>query len=381
MKKIIDNYADIHKPSFICEIGMFRDLLTFHGFDLSYAMCFGISGSMGFAYGPGDKNRFLSPDYALPSYMASPIAPLSFGINNLCRVSNVWSKSSRTSNKDELVGIIKNYINELRPIVVEVEAMQYFDLLGVPSFTVETNGATKFAIGGHVVTVIGYDDENSTLTVVEAFIRTPIVVPMQAFIDCCVKQDCFVAPEGEWAVFYVPPRLMPLDYMIYHGIFQMVNQMLNPYQIGSMYSFGLEGLRKFFDDLLGWPKMMSKEKLKISLLLFYNFERMEPTRGFLRMLYSNFLREAAEVTGKEELKEASKRYAELQILWKDLAEVILFMINASDEQTAVYIEKNQISCKELFNKIYEHESKAVHFLHHVLENWGAKNVNSRSKRV
>lgn len=366
MKKLIEKYQNIHKPSFVCEIGMFRDLLGFYGFEYSYAFCFGISGSMGFAYGSGDNTRLLSPDYILPSYMASPIMPLSFGMNNLCRATNVWSKSNRTTDKEKLRSVIKEYIDEGRPIVLEVEAMQYFDMLGVPSFTIESKGATKFAIGGHVVTLIGYDDEKATYTIVEAFIRTPVELKMDEFLTCCTAEGSYVAPEGEWNVFYVPQNKMPDDYLIFNGIRTMVNQMKYPYQFGKHYYFGFAALQCFLEELTQLPNILDPYKLKISLLLFYNFERMEPTRGFFRKLYAEFLFESAEKISNHDLKLSAQHYQEIGNLWIQLAELILCMINnESDSGIRAYIE----SKRRIFDEIILQEKEAVNNLEKIISAW------------
>lgn len=365
MRKELDNYIKIHKPAFICQIGMFRDLLQYNGFNISYAMCFGISGSMGFAYGAGDKGKLISPDYVLPSYMASPIMPLSIAIDNMCRASNVWAKNSRTSSKETLFKIIKEYINEGKPVVVEVESMEYFQMLGVPSFTVEKQGATKFAIGGHVVSVVGYDEENEELTIVEAFLKGPLKVNKDAFLSCCIVQNSFVAPEGEWSVYYVPSKIMPIEYMIYHGIRRMVHQLLYPYQINENYHFGIDGIKKFFEDILNWSELMDEHNYIISLLLLYNFERMEHSKGLFRNLYAAFLREAGELLENNQLIKISSLYQALAVKWVEVANIVLEMINSP---YGPYTKKTD-ACYELFDQILIQERQAALLLENVLKEW------------
>ena len=368
MKKNVQKYIEHHRQATICEIGAFRDQLAYKGIDLSYEMCFGLSASMCFVYGKNQTRRPLLPDYYLPTYMASPIIPLSFGLNNLCRAANVWTKTSRTCSKEKFKKILHENINENRPVLVEVESMQYFNMLGIPSFSVELAGSTKFAIGGHMVTVVGYDDEKGTVEIIDNFIRSSVHLDEGSFVECCTNTASYAAPEGEWTVFYVPPKIMPLDYMIYHSIYQLAHYMDSSFTTKTEDIYGLRAMKKFFADFPNWEKELSPDKYKISLLLLYNFERMEPTRGFYRKLYCNFLSEAISVTHKSELKNVICIYEETHVLWKEFAQIILELINSSVPEMRVF-EKIGDRYRVLTESILEKETKAVKQLQTIIQSW------------
>jgi len=360
VKKKLERYPSVHQVSPFCEIGSFRDILHFNGHDLSIPMVFGISGAMGFAYGPGYLARPIAPDYYLPIYVITPFNP--FPLRNTYRVTNVWTYGRRSIDSGKMWKTIVKYINEERPVLVEVEISNYFRLIGMPL------AAQSFLyIGGHVVTVIGYDEENRRITVVESMLKNPVEVDMDQFIQVCSVFDSYVPPENEWTVHYVPPKLPPVEFMIYQGIRGLVHQMLHPYQFSPHHYFGFDGLKKFVTTFQDWPELMNKELLMESLSLANNFVQQYRNGGFLRRLYAKFLLEAADMLRDDRLKNGADLYLDSMEKWNSLSNLISESLK--DQTKGVFARENRDCVHEILTEIFSAEERGIEYLNNTLDIW------------
>ncbi len=364
MKKIIKDFPAYHKKGdFLCEISSFRDILHYYGYDLTLEMCFGISSAMGFGYGAGHLTRPLSPDYFLPFYIATGFAP--FPLRNACRLTNVWSQSGRTRNSNGAWDTVKKYINDGRPVVVEVEMMKYIPLLGIPALNSKNPGIDwiNFQIGGHVIIIIGYDEQEGTVLIIETMLKDPVKIPLDKLRECREVFDGFVPPENEWSVYYVPPKLPPLSSMIINSIQRTIHQMKYPYKFSPHHHFGLDGLKKFKDEIFKWPDLMDTFQLQRSLYMVYNSsDRICKDGGFLRKLFAKFLDESSAIIKNEKLKQAAAKYWELRDLWVLVSRLIVESINAPDKGL---FDKN-ISAKILIEEIYQKEIQAIEYLEEII---------------
>ncbi len=349
MKKL-SAFESIHQKSFLCMIGAFRDLLEYNGHKYSYPFCFGLSSEMGFCYGHDDSKN------GQFTYMAAPSYSIEHSLYNMCRVTNVWSETGRTSDKEKLKNIIKKYVDEERPVLLEVEATSFFEALRVPTFTVNKNtDANRFKIGGHNVLVVGYDDKEENFTIIEALLQHSIKINMEILLDSCVVNDCLMAPEGKWAVFYVPPVLPEEDYMVYQSLVHHYKQMKSNYHEKKEFYYGLEGMTKFFEELISWPELMTSDELVRNLTVLYDFERMGQGGGFFRSVYAQFLKEESESLNFEELKSISDEYFELGRMWTEFTEKIRYLIN----NPTLEAFKKTLSDQDLQMQIVDKEAKTL----------------------
>jgi len=355
MKKL-DSFESIHQRSFLCMVGAFRDLLEFSGHKYSYPFCLGISSEMGFCYGHNNASE------GQFSYMASPSYSIQHAINNMCRVTNVWSETGRVQNKEKLKRIIKKYIDEDRPLLLEVESTSFFQALHIPTFTVNTTSNNVFRIGGHNVFIVGYDENEQTYTIIEALLQKSVKMSMETVLDSCVVTDCLMAPEGKWSVYYVPPVLPSEDYMVYQSLMHTVHQMKAKYRENKEFWYGLEGINRFFEDLVKWPDLMTMEELIRNLSILYDFERMGQGGGFLRTAYGQFLKEESESLKIEELGKVADTYFELGTMWSEFAEKIRILINDPNKESF----KKVLTDKELEARILDKESRAIYEIENLL---------------
>lgn len=360
MKKILERYLSVHRVSPFCELGGFRDILHYYGHELSVPMIFGISGAMSFAYGPGHLARPLAPDYHLPVYIVTPFNP--FPLLHAYRVTNVWTYSGRSINRDELWEVLKQRIDEGRPVMVEVEISSYFRLIGVPMPIMDS-----LSIGGHVVTVIGYDEERQKLTLVETMLKNGIEVDKEKFLETCSVFDSYIPPENEWTVHFVAKKLPPMKGMIKQGIKRMVHQMVHPYEFSTHHHFGLKGLKKFVSTFQNWPSLMDAGLLKKSLVLFNNFVQQYRNSGFLRSLYADFLLEAEAYFGDKRLQTGAELYLDCQKKWNQVLN--LLPLSLKDQTKGVFADENQEFLGQALAEILTAEEKALDYLGNLMNNW------------
>lgn len=375
MKKQITGYEACHQTGeFLCEIGFFRDLLHFYGNPLSLPMCFGIASAMGFGYGAGYNTIPIAPDYYLPFQMVTGFSPLN--LQHAFKATNIWVEHGRPKDKNSAWKIVQKYINEGRPVVVEVEMSQYLPLLKLPMLNLSGDTGNmdtelQMKIGGHIITVIGYNEEKNTATIIEAMLKKAVDVPIDRLMECRNVYDGYIAPENEWFVCYVPTVLPPIAQLIRYGIRHTVFNMMHPYTISANHYFGLKGIRQFTEEIERWPVLLSQDTLKLSCYLAYNnSDRICRKGGFGRKLWALFLEEAAEILKISTLHEIALYYWELRALWSEIA--LLFAESIHNPSKGIF--KNSPAVKQLLNTIYLKEEKAIFCLDNLIKKWNIEGI-------
>jgi len=208
---------------------------------------------------------------------------------------------------------IRTTINDGYPVLVEVESTAYFKLIKMAFPAVGTENDT---LGGHVVTVSGYNTDKGTLTIVEAMLRAPIELDAAAFLACCNVHGGDIPPENEWCVFYPPGKFPTTSEMVYAGLELSLTRMQTPLVLNDDISFGVTALDRFASGFLDELQGTGPAKTKQSLFMILNFgEMMGPRSGFLRANFVAFLDEAAPFLPEKQRKAAAKAYQRSQQAW------------------------------------------------------------------
>jgi hypothetical protein len=364
MRKSIESYPATHQPALLSAAVTIRNLLQYYGHNMSLPMIFGLSSAMGFVYGTGGRARPLAPDFSLPDGFAAPVLPNY--LRNACRVTNIWTQNGRTKEPLKIRQIIQKYINEGRPVIFEVEALRYFSMLGFPEFLgIPVNGPDQLSIGGYWVTVTGYDDERDSLILSEASLGEPVEIAANRFLDCCIVWGGYIPPEGEWTVFYVPPKLPSWKFMIANSIRWTVQQMLHPFHGNPGYRFGLPAMESFFMDIAAKTGFMAGESLSISRSLYSGLIQTEPERSGFRKMYAAFLEESAGLLANPKLRAAADNYTGLHKLWAEMNDWIIKK-NTQPEKGTLAGEQ---SFRELGREILAAEKNAVRWLDGIVKDW------------
>ena len=314
----------------LCEIGAFRDVLDFHGCNISLPMAFGVSGSLGFAYANGKSKRPLAPDMAVRYPVVMPFTPNPLW--NAGRIANMHRRSGRCADSRGLLETIRFAIDDGNPVLVEVERVAWFSLTKMPFMSRDDAGETR-RIGGHVVAVFGYDTDRETFIIMEIMLNRAIEVDIDAFLAACDIHDGDFPPENEWSVLYPPLQFPSIEEMALSGLELSERWMNQPLVLDDGLLFGRDGFVPFARNFLADLDACSQEIRRRALLVSLNFaELMGPKSGFLRSYFTEFLEEAAPYLPPKAAHDTRDAYQEARKQWLRFVESTLSILRTGGEK-------------------------------------------------
>lgn len=208
------------------KVGLYRDVLHFYNHECSLPFVYGISGLFGFSFFPLinnvglDRNKELNndlfPDYKLPPFYTS--GNYFFGLNNALRATNVWCQRGAKTDKSEFIELLKAYISEGRPILIDVEQTKWFELSKMATITSNDYRLgfidyekyllnSTYETGDYGIICIGYDDQKAIFQMLDTHTLQPISIGFDELFSCTNQHDTYCSPSNKWYVFYVPPEL------------------------------------------------------------------------------------------------------------------------------------------------------------------------------
>ena len=114
--------------------------------------------------------------------------------------------------------------------------------------------------------------------------------------------------EFDFSLFHPPGRDD-----IYGAIFQTLERMLNP----PIRNIGVKGIRKAASEVKKWQSKLTETEFRFSILNLYIFVIVGGTGGgIFRYMYADFLTEASEITGNQELREVALEIRKCGDLWE-----------------------------------------------------------------
>lgn len=338
MIRILEKFQPLHLTSGpMNKVGLYRDILHYYGHDYSLPVVFGISGLWGFTFYSGklsDKDRYsdlstdLFPDYHLPDGFVA--GEYFLGLNNALRATNVWCQRGAKNNKPGFFELLKNYINEGRPVHIEVNRTQWINKIGLKKYVHaewahglnwvhKTMSLANLESGDYHVICIGYNDEDSSLFFLDYYSSDSIEIGMDDLFDCTNFDNIYLSPANKWYVYYVPPELPDIRSTVSNSLKFMVNSMINPFKTDPKVEFGLRGLESFVTivhDLSARQDVANIARI-ISHMLINSYSR-NSLYDFNRTMFSEFLGESATILNKPELENIARRYAALAKDWDQL---------------------------------------------------------------
>jgi len=297
--KIIKNYK--HRVASHCESGSVRNLLSFEGFEISEPMLFGIGSGVVFAYmkmikGPGG---FSITAIRLPMGKIVENAGKKLGVkfyyNKLKTVDDAIKKLNALidSGKPSAICVDMFYMNYLPPFM-HVHAPFHFI---VP---VGREGDT-YGISDPYYDGIGELNVESLKSAWET--------------HALFAKDNFLAYIEE-----IPdPKSIDWKKIIIQSLKKQVNMMVIPPVIKNILPiFGIEGIKFFAKEMLGWTKKYRGLALREGMLFTPTILEEQGTGGgAFRMLYAAFLQEAKEVFNSSALGEIADRMTLNADKWRD----------------------------------------------------------------
>jgi len=215
----------------------------------------------------------------------------------------------------------------LKKLATHEPVMLFGDMGFLPWF----DFPVEYHFGGHTFVICGFDGDDTFLasdidpktTGLKKGFYSPITVEQlrearsslykpfpakNAYVECDFNHFHFPGPDD-----------------IYSSINQTIESMLNP----PIRNLGIKGIRYTSGEILKWPQLFSETELRMNLFNIYIYFEIGGTGGgCFRNMYSRFLKEAAEITGNENLSEASVKihdagelYSEIGNLFKEAIEI------------------------------------------------------------
>lgn len=356
------------------KVGLYRDVLHFYNHECSLPFVYGISGLFGFSY-YSIKNNFgatenskqndsLYPDFKLPPFYTS--GDYFFGFNNALRATNVWCQRGAKIDKLEFFELIKTYINEGRPIAIDVEQTNWFKLSKLATISDEAHRSdfsnyensllnSTFKIGDYSIFCIGYDDQESTFQILDTHTSQAITISFEDLYVCTNQHDTFRPPANKWFVFYVPPELPEKRNMVSFSILNTINLMINPLKTDNSLFFGIKGLELFSAELKSTYNSFGKEDLdRLTSYLLYSSCSLNSIHDYNRLMFSEFLYEAAKLLNNKKLENVGKEYKNLSANWNEF-----FSILGSKDYSK---ENNRTNAFSILDKIIEKEKSTIYLL-------------------
>ena len=300
MKKIINKW--VHIPGLHCGSVALRDVVTYYGYNLSEAMCFGLGGGLGFFY-TTDEN--MSPSKII--HLRGPGMEPNF-------FSLIDKPTSWKYESDENIAfeITKEWIDRDIPILIQTD-IYYLDYY---------NSSTHFP--GHVVSVWGYDDQTETVFLADTGFRGLQPITYENFKKGRTSKALPFPLDNNWFEVNLKKPILPLSEVIPEAIRRNAEFMIQ----GSRSLRGESGVKTiklWSEELPSWAD--ATDWSWCVRFAYQVIEKRGTGGGGFRWLYRDFLREAEEIIPalkefklSEKMNLIGNKWSEMSMLLKEISE-------------------------------------------------------------
>jgi hypothetical protein len=327
---ILDNF--IHKHAAHCESGVISSILTNSGFEISEAMCFGISGSLTFAYFPFIKVNSLP----LITYRMPPKHILKGVCNNLGAEFEIktFGKNKKAATKALDEALSKG---KLAGVQTSVYYLPYFP------------NDMRFHFNAHNLTI--FKKEKDVYCVSD---------PVFDHINTIKEEDLLkarfakgiLAPKGVMYTLKSLPKNANFEKAIKKALKKTTCMMLKT----PLPLVGVWGMRTVAKKL-GSLKISNKDDLRHARLFVSHVIRMQEEIGTggggFRFMYASFLQESAHMLNKPALQEISQMMSDTGDKLRFFALTGAKMIKDKENLDVKMLEKIFFECADNEEKAYK----------------------------
>ncbi|HAX09265.1 MAG TPA: PRTRC system protein E [Marinobacter hydrocarbonoclasticus] len=300
-----------------CGSGALRDLL--HWADLGWeelpgrlpgeGLVFGLGGGLSFMY-----TRY--PGLTPPVYLVGRNGDMEL---DFCRRLDIDTRRQQFDNPEEAWSLVKGEIDQGRPVMV------WCDIAELPYLRVRLSNTR------HDVVIIGYDDDQNTVFIVDNDREEVQEVPMDAFRSAHGSNG-FPGPN-HFATYPMrfPARLPDLLTCAREAAASAARVLggedallfdVSTLPKGSLVASGVEGVQAFADDIITWPYRLDPEELTAAVRSIPVFvEKAGTGGGFFRRLQASFCRDVAQATGDPDFATAADACQRSADAWSALGEI------------------------------------------------------------
>lgn len=295
MRKIINNW--IHIPGLHCGSVALRDIVTFYGYQLSEAMCFGLGSGLGFFY---TKDGDMSPTRAI--HVRGPEMECKFF--SLIDKPTKWKLES---DGEAAAQTLRGNINEGVPSLIQTDIF-YLDYY---------KSSTHFP--GHVVCVWGYDDESENFFLSDTgFEGLKSVSYGELRKARCSKAKPYPL-NNNWFEVYLENPMPELSEILPIAIQDNAKSMLEG-RSSPRGTSGIETIRSWAHELEHWGD--APDWQWSSRFAYQVIEKRGTGGAGFRLLYRDFLSEAEEIIPGLKALSLPGRMDKLAQKWIDISRVL-----------------------------------------------------------
>ncbi|MBI4228663.1 MAG: BtrH N-terminal domain-containing protein [Deltaproteobacteria bacterium] len=300
MKKIIDNW--VHIPGLHCGSVALRDVITYYGYQLSEAMCFGLGSGLGFFY---TQNKDMSPT-RLIHLRGAGMEPNFF---SLIDKPTEWKLES---DRDRAFEILRDYINQDIPVLIQTDIfhLDYY------------RSSTHFP--GHVVSVWGYDDGSEKVFLSDTAFEGLQAVSYEALKNARSSKAKPYPLNNNWFEVYLGNPLPELSKIVPNAIYNNAKSMLDGTRSSRGMS-GIETIRAWAEELEHWGD--APDWQWSSRFAYQVIEKRGTGGGGFRWIYRDFLSEAEEIIPNlkalrlpDKMDLLGRKWSDISVLLKQLSE-------------------------------------------------------------
>lgn len=355
MTELHARLLNVHRIGSHCTTSAIRNLLHFAGHDISEESCLGLGCGLGFSY------------YKLPDM---PLYSFNGRTRNLeqtlCRVLGIDFQMFHSLGHDETIVALEELVSEGSPLMLNM------DWNHVPYLTEKFRGdiQDKILLAEHSNILLGIKD--GVAQCIEYYDRNIHQIPVDTLVQAMSSR---IEEKALWGVFYrvkAPARLLDRDWAMCLAVYGNSHDM----RFGFGSNFGLDGMKRFFDEFMKWPSVMELDEIVRNCTMAYtSFEKWGNGGGNFRLMYSRFLREVADCFADPEMREWSFGYAQLSRLWKQLSiRLQNFGKSFSMEQTPSPVDLSVRMESEFHGLMHEILAQEIQ-LNHSLYDWSVARLS------
>lgn len=284
-----------HRQTAHCESGVIANLISFHGFEISEAMAFGIGGGLFFGYLPFIRINGLP----LTTFRTTPGSIF----KSVTRRLGLGVETRTFRDADRAMAELDRQLE--RGIPVGMQTGVYW----LPYFP----PALRFHFNAHNLVVYGKNGDDYLIS--DPVLGEPVVCAAADLARARFAQGA-LAPRGKMYCITSVPKELDLAPAIGKGILEVCRFMLMvPFPL-----IGTRGIRYLADQLERWPAKLGDQR---AILYLGNLIRMQEEIGTggggFRFIFAAFLQEAAGILGQSRYLDLSQRMTATGDLWRDFA--------------------------------------------------------------
>ena len=279
-----------HVANIHCSSTSIQDVLRFDGQAYSEAMVFGLGGGLGFFY-------VNDAQYSPSRRFNGRALDLEGKFYRLLGLPLEWR-----GNWD--VAWVTETLMQKRPLLAQT------DIAYLPHYQDDNGQGAHFPLHGVVVT--GIDEDARQVLIADTFAPEPLAVPFDNFKAALVGEGspmmrAFSIAATPYAELSVTGELVARSIRV------MVEEMLNP----NRRELGIPAMRRLAEDFKGWHE--ADDWVWCARFAYQGIEKRGTGGGGFRLMYADFLGEAAHWVAELKKLEAEPRMRESAARWTELA--------------------------------------------------------------